>query len=98
MSQHTPWSQEEAEEWANSYMAERQITPEDEGSKLLFDSFLAGLAKAAEFIEKCETIYYRDSDHEERVIVASPECFELDTHEAKLVGVRPIEKGKTDGE
>lgn len=92
-SEFNPWSRTEAEEWANSYMAERQITPEDEGSKLLFDSFLAGLAKAAEVIEKCETIYYRDSDHEERVIVASPECFELDTHEAKLVGVRPIEKG-----
>ena len=55
MSQHTPRSQEEAEEWANSYMAERQITPEDEGSKLLFDSFLAGLAKASEFIAKSPT-------------------------------------------
>ena len=53
---------------------------------------MAGLAKAAAQIEKSETMYYRDSDHEERVIVASPECFELDTHEAKLVGVREVEK------
>ena len=92
MSQHTPWSQEEAEEWANSYMAERQITPEDEGSKLLFDSFLAGLAKAAEVIAKSPTMY---GSH-----IGDPinrywenRRGSCDTHQAKLVGVRPIEKG-----
>ena len=66
----------------HSFAAER-----DEGGKMSID-----VVKVAEVIAKCETIYYRDSDHEERVIVASPECFELDTHEAKLVGVREVEK------
>ena len=90
---HTPWSQEEAEEWANSYMAERQITPEDEGSKLLFDSFLAGLAKAAEVIAKSPTVYANQCQQSEAWIWDSDKCTDgSDTHEAKLVGIREVEK------
>ena len=93
MSKFAPWTDDEAEKWAKEYAHEAtSLNPQTDYHLLKFriakSCFLAGLAKAAAQIDKCETIYYRDSDHEERVIVASPECFELDTHEAKLVGVR----------
>ena len=87
MSKFTPWKPEEMRQAAIDF-AEYQ----GEYTGPFYEGFEAGVAWAAEQIEKCETIYYRDSDHEERVIVASPECFELDTHEAKLVGVREVEK------
>ena len=100
MSKHQPWTDGEAEKAASihdsKYYLEDLANGEgtfEEVEDAVREAFLAGIAWAAEQIAKSPTIYYRDSDHEERVIVASPECFELDTHEAKLVGVRPIEKG-----
>ncbi len=89
MSKHQPWTDDEAEKAARNFGFRYEYTGEQVWTRA---GFLAGVAWAAAQIEKCETIYYRDSDHEERVIVASPECFELDTHEAKLVGVREVEK------
>jgi len=87
MSKHTPWTEEEAAKAAVDWCRENQYSEKDRG-----DAFKDALKWAAVQIENCETIYYRDSDHEERVIVASPEQFELDTHQAKLVGVREVGK------
>ena len=96
MGKFAPWTEAEAEIAARceGSVAHEVASSEPKNvyGRVSHHSFLAGVAWAAEQIEKCETIYYRDSDHEERVIVASPECFELDTHEAKLVGVREVEK------
>lgn len=100
MSKFTPWT----DEGMKTAMTDAYLLEAEEASKCCEDcrarltysdryfdaGFSKGVAWAAAQIEKCETIYYRDSDHEERVIVAGPECFELDTHEAKLVGVREV--------
>lgn len=87
MSRFTPWTKLDAEnEVFNRTVYGKRLSPHQQ------EIWLDAIDWAAVQIEKCETIYYRDSDHEERVIVASPECFELDTHEAKLVGVREVEK------
>ena len=91
MSKFAPWDESEVEKASISYV-KNQYGNNYALSGLEYESFRAGVKWAAAQIDKCETIYYRDSDHEERVIVASPECFELDTHEAKLVGVREVEK------
>jgi len=93
MSKHAPWTDKEVEQAATYYQA--KIINELAYHNALTHAglaFLAGATWAAEQIEKCETIYYRDRDLEDRVIVASPEQFELDTHQAKLVGVREVEK------
>lgn len=96
MSQHTPWSQEEAEKWAKEHAL--KVRSCSESSWRWADSeqdFLAGVAWAAQQIEKCPSLYRNTSQFRELWdIRRNP----YDTHEAKLVGVRPIEKGKTDGE
>lgn len=45
MSNHTPWTQEQAEKWAKEKFV----------SLAMREAFLAGMAKAAEMIEACET-------------------------------------------
>lgn len=89
---HTPWSQEEAEKWAKQYVSvplsnSDLCNPADELFKW---AFLAGLAKASEFIAKSPTMY---GSH-----IGDPinrywenRRGSCDTHQAKLVGVRPIE-------
>ena len=88
MSKHAPWTDEQSIQWAYD-AAERDfrrfhgIDEEFEGweNDDFERGFLAGLAKAAEQIEKCETITHGLEDGE----------FSFgDTHEAKLVGVREV--------
>ena len=64
MSQHTPWSQEEAEKWAKqfwlSFNGDERVDPgvgeTYRGWMATHQAaFLAGLAKAAEFIAKSPT-------------------------------------------
>ncbi len=89
MSNHTPWTQEDAEKWATEYVREHcypslyQNKREREFARQLF---LAGLAKAAEMIEACPTLY-GDTVYTSWGEFQNHE----DTHSAKLVGVRPIE-------
>lgn len=95
MSKHAPWTKEEAREQSERTFPD-QIIP----SGVAYDkdfvrprtlekqAFLAGIAWAAAQIEKCPTItgtairglWEEDSDNP------------YDTHEAKLVGVREVEK------
>ena len=81
---HTPWTQEQAEKWAKEKFV----------SLAMREAFLAGMAKAAEIVEESKTVY-----NNERYDGWYPHrnnyCGEnLDTHIAKLVGVRPIEGEK----
>lgn len=75
---HAPWSQSQAEQWAAEI--------HDGGESNAYLAFLAGLAKAAEIIEACETVKFTLRDG--KVHTGSYELYE-----AKLVGVRPIDKG-----
>lgn len=79
---HTPWSQADAEKWAREY-ASLEEYPNTVWRR---QGFLAGLAKAAEMIEACPTLY-GDTVYTSWGEFESHE----DTHSAKLVGVRPIE-------
>lgn len=79
---HTPWTKEDAEKWAK----ECQIEPlgmSAVGKANLRLGFLAGMAKAAEMIEKCETIRYTLRD-------GKPHTGSYELFEAYLVGVREI--------
>lgn len=76
---HQPWTKEQSEKWA------------DEGAfcdRAWRLGFLAGLAKAAEMIEKCETVH--GGENNMGTLSWSPSRMNDDTHSAKLVGVRPI--------
>ena len=53
MSQNTPWSQEEAEEWADEYVSGWWAEPLVQARARV--DFKAGLAKAAEVIAKSPT-------------------------------------------
>lgn len=87
MSKFTPWTDEEAEKAriAQNY--------DDEGSNPRAGGFVDGwdlaIAWTAEQIEKCPSLY-RNASHFRELwdIRRNPE----DTHEAKLVGVREVEK------
>ena len=110
MSQHTPWSQEEAEKWADEYVSGWWAEPLVQARARV--DFKAGLAKAAEFIENSptkqiivETLKNHTKEMEGyRYFSSNPGVSEDDYEEiadeivAQLVGVRPIERGKTDGE
>lgn len=88
---HQPWSQEQAEKWATVHQVS---VMDDLGSHNSLThvglAFLAGMAKAAEMIEACPTMY---GSHIGDPINRYWESIRgsCDTHEAKLVGVRPIE-------
>lgn len=82
---HTPWSQEDAEKWAMESDVIRKATFEDDA----IEGFKAGMAKAAEMIEACETVYWNEVNSKLRIVTKKKSVH--DTHEAKLVGVRPIE-------
>lgn len=75
---HTPWTQEQAEKWARDFA----LTEADDYANA-FEGFLAGMAKAAEVIEACETIKYTLRD-------GKPHTGSYEVWKAKLVGVRPI--------
>lgn len=89
MSNHTPWTREDAEKWAHDMAIEKGWGSNAHEKHKIFESgFLAGLTKAAEVIEAAPTIvmdktwpthWHTDADAL------------YDTHSAKLVGVRPIE-------
>jgi len=89
---HQPWTQEQAEKWAK----ECQIEPlgmSAVGKANLRLGFLAGMAKAAEMIEACPTMYGNVGAYGSTFSTYPPGTFiqENNTHSAKLVGVRKIE-------
>ena len=49
MSNHTPWTQEQAEKWAKEKFV----------SLAMREAFLAGMAKAAEIVEESKTVIER---------------------------------------
>lgn len=88
---HTPWSQEDAEKWAKEARLREEINHLVD--KAAFDlGFKLALAKAAEVIEACETVY----QHIQPDIWCEIPYDEpgLSKHSAKLVGVRKIEDEK----
>lgn len=97
MSRFTPWTEAEAEKWAREIF-ERLVphnckTPDGKPFPVerstTMTACLEILKKAAEHIEKCPSLY-RNASHVRELwdIRRNPE----DTHEAKLVGVREVEK------
>lgn len=85
MSKHAPWTKEQAEQWADERTVYgRRLSPHQK------EIWLDALAKAAEMIEACPTVYVdKDEGHLwNEQGYARP----YDTHQAKLVGVRPIEE------
>ena len=89
-----PWSKEQAEqrakEWARGVYPNSRTYAVHETYG--YDGFLAGVAWAAEMIEKCPTVYSAKPDGVSECWVHS-RCDGHDTHQAKLVGAKPIEKG-----
>lgn len=86
---HTPWTQEEAEKWAMESDAIRKATFEDDA----IEGFKAGMAKAAEVIEACETVH--GGENNMGTLSWSPSRMNNDTHSAKLVGVRTIDSDES---
>ena len=104
---HTPWSQEEAEKWADEYVSGWWAEPLVQARARV--DFKAGLAKAAEVIAKSPTerelvkvieawkhAWMDEPDYFDR-------AFGIDANmkydlARRLVKMKPIEKGKTDGE
>lgn len=89
---HAPWTKEQAEQWAEEHASKIN----SEGSGFWKDArkdFLAGLAKAAEIIEASPTVYGHDGSLDWSFECNDAEFLELpDTHQAKLVGAKPIER------
>ena len=92
---HTPWTREDAEKWAEKWWVDfpgdSRVDPMDGETfrgwtETHKQAFIAGMAKAAEMIEACPTLY-GDTVYTSWGEFESHE----DTHSAKLVGVRPIE-------
>lgn len=84
MSKFTPWDESEAENEAfNRMVYGKRLSPHQQ------EIWLDALAWAAAQIEKCPSLY-RNASHFRELwdIRRNPE----DTHEAKLVGVREVEK------
>lgn len=87
-----PWAKEQAEQWANDFAnvvwdnSPRNIAI----ASHRYQAFLAGLAKAAEMIEECPTVYGQNHFHVGEVFGVEERDHD-DTHQAKLVGVKPIE-------
>ena len=104
---HAPWTKEQAELWARQHMLSKR--GEDGGVSIFAISelhgFYAGLEKAAEMIEACPTVYGVKLDGVVARATGSEYYGFLDrklsrakmteTHQAKLVGVMPIEKGES---
>lgn len=82
---NAPWTKEQARQWANEYPY---------GGEKEADAFLDGLAKAAEMIEASETIYANDNNSNSSFWYRQGHA--SDTHQAKLLCVKQIEKGKSD--
>lgn len=96
MSKFTPWTQEEAEKAALSYESPYYLEDLAHGEGTLQEvedavqkAFLAGLAWAAAQIEKCDTVF---GEKNSPVHSWTHDRFATDTHQAKLVGVREVEK------
>lgn len=92
MSKFTPWTQEQAEKWAEEYFGE------DGPGYIGTQTFLAGLAKAAEMIEASPLVRAWNGG----TSPLGPHVqWELESWgdgqwEAKLVGVRPIYEEPSD--
>lgn len=84
MSKHTPWTDEQAEEAALEWCREHQYSAKDRG-----DAFKDALKWAAAQIEKCPSQY---AAREGSRIWGLDQNKYDDTMEAKLVGVREVEK------
>ena len=79
-----PWTKEMAEQWAEEIV----VNAADTSWGVAYSTgFLAGLAKAAEMIEACETVKFTLRDG--KIHTGS-----YDLYEAKLVGVRPVGDSK----
>lgn len=91
MSNHTPWSQEDAEnEVFNRIVYGKRLSPHQQ------EIWLDALAWAAEMIEAAPTVYGETTIVQYGREVPTGNWTETridtyDTHSAKLVGVRPIE-------
>lgn len=86
---HQPWTQEQVEKWADLYVDET-LCGEPINEDHCHSAFLAGLAKAAEMIEACPTMYGSHIGDPINRYWESTRA-SCDTHSAKLVGVRPID-------
>lgn len=88
MNKHTPWTQEEAEKAAKEYCKDWPSGEVYHRNDLTV-FFEAGVAWAAKQIEKCPSLY---SAREGSRIWGRDRNKYDDTMEAKLVGVREVEK------
>ena len=92
MSRFTPWSQEQAERRAKTYGKDHpkngwgRWTPDTAAS-----AFIAGAQWAAEMIEASPKIYGNVYGNGDCAFGGTLE--KSDTHQAKLVGVKPIGEG-----
>lgn len=90
MSKFTPWTDEEAEKAANEAenLAFQMSSYVEDDFK---SGFIVGVAWAAAQIEKCPTMYGSHVGDPINRYWESTRA-SCDTHEAKLVGVREVEK------
>lgn len=94
---HTPWTKEQAQKLASEIRDDAGLTRGTDSAINFEAGVLAGLAKAAEMIE-ARPVAYECPEYE---IHGCPN-YKLweearrkhDTHQANLVGVRPIEEDK----
>lgn len=89
MSNFTPWTQEQAEEWCKPDRHPRFGDIYDLGARDLYraayrDGWRAAFAKAAEMIEACETVYQIGTEE------WRPLPSQYDKRKAKLVCPQPI--------
>lgn len=82
---HTPWTQEQAEKWADEALPDKLRVLSCDRAAIFRMGFNLALAKAAEMIEASPTVYGTptagfDADR-----------YPSDTHRAKLVGGQEIE-------
>lgn len=82
MSKFAPWTQEEAEKAAVDWCRDYQYSDKDRG-----DAFKDALKWAAAQIEKCETV-----DSAAGRVWTLKSSLDNYKYEAKLVGVREVEK------
>lgn len=91
MSKYTPWTDKEADQAAYaSALSYGYGSLYYEKHKVFEKGFLAGAAWAAEQIDKCPTIH--GGENNMGTLSWSPSKMNDDTHQAKLVGVREVEK------
>ena len=87
---HAPWSKADAEKAADTL----GLRDDDRTRHWERECFLAGVKWAAEMIEASATIYANDNNSNSSFWYRQGHA--SDTHQAKLVNVKPIEKGKSD--